>query len=47
VVTSLFRFLRIQPSRTAAMVCGPEIMMRLVAHELAGHGLAREDLYRR
>ncbi len=45
VVTSLFKFLRLQPSRTTVMVCGPEIMMRMVARELLTRGLAQEDLY--
>ena len=45
VVTSLFKFVRLQPSRTAAMVCGPEIMMRFVARELTTRGVASEDVY--
>ncbi len=45
VVTSLFKYLRLQPSQTTAMVCGPEIMMRLVSRELQARGLAAEDLY--
>ena len=45
VVTSLFKFLRLQPAQTTAMVCGPEIMMRFVARELLAKGLAAEDLY--
>lgn len=45
VVTSLFRYLRLQPSRTTAMICGPEIMMRLVARDLAARGIAKEDVY--
>ena len=45
VVTSLFKFLRLQPSRTTAMVCGPETMMRFVARELAVKGLRSPDLY--
>jgi NAD(P)H-flavin reductase len=45
VVTTLFQFLRIQPSRTIAMVCGPEIMMRFVARELAMRGVAANDVY--
>ena len=45
VVTSLFKFLRLQPSRTTAMVCGPETMMRFVARELAVKGLQARDLY--
>lgn len=45
VVTTLFRFVRLQPARTTAMVCGPEIMMRFVARELQSKGIAAEDLY--
>lgn len=45
VVTSLLKFARLQPHRTTAMVCGPEIMMRFVAQDLAAKGLAAEDLY--
>jgi NAD(P)H-flavin reductase len=45
VVTSLFKYVRLQSARTTAMVCGPEIMMRLVARELASRGVGREDLY--
>jgi NAD(P)H-flavin reductase len=45
VVTALFKFLRLQPARTIAMVCGPEIMMRLVARELAVKGVAAENVY--
>lgn len=45
VVTSLFKFLRLQPARTTAMVCGPEIMMRFVARELEAKGLSGDDLY--
>ena len=45
VVTSLFKYVRLQSARTTAMVCGPEIMMRLVARELASRGVSRDDLY--
>lgn len=45
VVTSLFRFVRIQPDHATAMVCGPEIMMRLVSRELRAKGLAGKDVY--
>ncbi len=45
VVTSLFKFLRLRPTQTTAMVCGPEIMMRFVSRELLARGLAAEDLY--
>jgi len=45
VVTTLFKYARLKPSSSVAMVCGPEIMMRFVARELASHGLSREDVY--
>jgi NAD(P)H-flavin reductase len=45
VVTSLFKFLRLEPAQATAMVCGPEIMMRLVSRELMARGWAAENLY--
>jgi NAD(P)H-flavin reductase len=45
VVTTLFKYARLQPARSLAMVCGPEIMMRFVTHELETQGLKREDIY--
>jgi NAD(P)H-flavin reductase len=45
VVTTLFKFARLQPSKSVAMVCGPEIMMRFVLRELDSVGLRREDVY--
>jgi NAD(P)H-flavin reductase len=45
VVTSVFKYARLQGSRSVAMVCGPEIMMRFVTRELEMHGLARKDIY--
>jgi len=45
VVTTLFKFARLQPSRSVAMVCGPEIMMRFVTRELQNCGLKRDDIY--
>jgi NAD(P)H-flavin reductase len=45
VVTTLFKYARLQPRRSVAMVCGPEIMMRFVARELEGQGFARDDIY--
>jgi NAD(P)H-flavin reductase len=45
VVTSLFRLIHLQPAQATAMVCGPEIMMRLVSRELLAKGLDAEDLY--
>lgn len=45
VVTTLFKYARLKPSRSIAMVCGPEIMMRFVTRELQNQGLAQEDIY--
>ncbi|MGA7379363.1 MAG: FAD/NAD(P)-binding protein [Terriglobales bacterium] len=45
VVTTLFKYARLHPARSVAMVCGPEIMMRFVTRELEIHGLARADIY--
>lgn len=45
VVTTLFRYMRLLPERTMAMICGPEVMMRFVARELETRGVARENLY--
>jgi NAD(P)H-flavin reductase len=45
VVTTLFKYCRVQPARTVAMVCGPEIMMRFVTRELETQGLSRGDIY--
>jgi NAD(P)H-flavin reductase len=45
VVTTLFKYARLKPSHSVAMVCGPEIMMRFVTRELETHGLSRNDIY--
>ena len=45
VVTSLFKLIRIQPLRTTAVVCGPEIMMRFVSRDLLAAGMSAEDIY--
>jgi NAD(P)H-flavin reductase len=45
VVTTLFKYARLKPSRSVAMVCGPEIMMRFVTRELENSGLSRNDVY--
>jgi NAD(P)H-flavin reductase len=45
VVTTLFKYARLQPSRSVAMICGPEIMMRFVARDLEAQGLARGNIY--
>jgi len=45
VVTTLFKYARLEPARSVAMVCGPEIMMRFVMRELITQGLSRDDIY--
>jgi NAD(P)H-flavin reductase len=45
VVTGLFRYVRLQPFHTVAMVCGPELMMRYVLRELDSRGLPPGDIY--
>jgi len=45
VVTTLFKYARLKPANSVAMVCGPEIMMRYVARELASQGLSETDVY--
>ena len=45
VVTTLFKYARLQARRSVAMVCGPEIMMRFVTRELESQGLSRRDIY--
>ncbi len=45
VVTTLFKYARLKPAQSVAMVCGPEIMMRFVARELMSFGLSRNDVY--
>jgi NAD(P)H-flavin reductase len=45
VVTTLFKYSRLHPARSVAMVCGPEIMMRFVIRELEAVGLSRDDIY--
>ena len=45
VVTGLIAHARFDPSRTLALVCGPEIMMRFAADALAACGLAHGAIY--
>jgi NAD(P)H-flavin reductase len=45
VVTTLFKYVRLRPAQTVAMICGPEIMIRFVARELETRGVAGEDVY--
>lgn len=45
VVTTLIPRLQLQPGRTIAMVCGPEVMMRFVARALIERGLLPKDVF--
>jgi NAD(P)H-flavin reductase len=45
VVTTLFKYARLQLGRSVAMLCGPEIMMRFVTRELESQGLAQANIY--
>lgn len=45
VVTKLFRLAKLQPERSLAMMCGPEIMMRLAVRELQARKIAGERIY--
>lgn len=45
VVTTLFKFAKLRPAQSVAMICGPEVMMRFVTRELEAHGIARNDIY--
>jgi len=45
VVTTLFKYARLQAEHSLAEVCGPEIMMRFVGRELENQGLCSKDIY--
>jgi NAD(P)H-flavin reductase len=45
VVTRLIRRAAFDPSRTLAMACGPEVMMRFAATALLERGLAGSDIW--
>jgi NAD(P)H-flavin reductase len=45
VVTRLIPTARYDPDNTVAMVCGPEIMMRLTARDLAAAGIPEDNIY--
>jgi NAD(P)H-flavin reductase len=45
VVTTLFKYARLQPARSVAVTCGPEIMMRFVTRDLETQGLAPDNIY--
>jgi anaerobic sulfite reductase subunit B len=44
VVTQLLDRLDIEPAGTVALVCGPEVMMRLTARTLASRGIPAHDI---
>ena len=45
MVTGLLPRVPIEPGGTVAMLCGPEVMMKVVARELMSVGLAPEDIH--
>jgi NAD(P)H-flavin reductase len=45
VVTTLLPRIPFATGDTVAMVCGPEIMMKVTARELEARGVRREDIY--
>lgn len=44
-VTDLFAMARIEPARTVAMMCGPEIMMEIAADHLVERGVAENAIW--
>ena len=44
VVTEMLDLVDLDPARTTAMVCGPEVMMRFVAQALDGRGVPLADV---
>ena len=45
VVTTLFKYARLQPAKSIAMICGPEIMMRFVTRQLEQYGVTAGNTY--
>lgn len=45
VVTTLLPRVPFEPGNTVAMVCGPEIMMKVTARELEARGVLRRDIW--
>jgi NAD(P)H-flavin reductase len=45
VVTQLIPFARFDPTETAALICGPEVMMRFTIQSLIERGVAPERIY--
>lgn len=45
VVTTLLNYVELNPEKTMAMVCGPEIMMKYAVDELIKHGVTEKEIY--
>lgn len=45
VVTTLFDYVQIDPSKTISMLCGPEVMMKFTIDELRNAGLHKKDIF--
>lgn len=45
MVTGLLPRVPVQPGRSLAMLCGPELMMKVVARDLLSAGLSGDDIY--
>ncbi|WP_299442598.1 FAD/NAD(P)-binding protein [uncultured Rhodospira sp.] len=45
VVTDFLNWRRLDPDRTSALICGPEIMMRFSAYALLDRGVAAENIH--
>ncbi|MEE8332019.1 MAG: FAD/NAD(P)-binding protein [Acidimicrobiia bacterium] len=45
VVTNLLPRITFDPANTVAMVCGPEIMMKVVARELGARGVESDEVF--
>ncbi|MCS7137113.1 MAG: FAD/NAD(P)-binding protein, partial [Candidatus Caldarchaeum sp.] len=45
VVTTLFRGIRLDPKKTFAFVCGPEIMMKFTVLELKNQGVPEDRIF--
>ena len=45
VVTPLVKRLRCETTETIAVICGPEVMMRIVARTLEDRGVASDNIY--
>ena len=45
VVTTLFRYVKLNPDNTYAFVCGPEIMMKFTVSELKNRGFVDDRIF--